>query len=57
MVFVFFSVFFFSVVFNGSGEVAQRATSLGPKPSLFVLVCVFCFVFFALFLFVFGGRV
>ena len=29
-----------------SGEVAQRATSLGPKPSLFVL---FCFGLFRLF--------
>ena len=29
-----------------SGEVAQRATSLGPKPSLFfVFIClVFCFL-------------
>ena len=29
---------------------AQRATSLGPKPSLF-----FCFCFFVVFLFFFGG--
>ena len=30
---------------QGSGEVAQRATSIGPKPSLFVLFC-FWFVLF-----------
>ena len=38
--FVFFSCLFVLVLFcflrvEGSGEVAQRATSLGPKPSLF----------------------
>ena len=43
--FVFFSLFWF---FLGSGEVAQRATSLGPKPSL-----IFCFVFLCLFVFLF----
>ena len=45
-------VFFFGLVLvgflfwrvSGSGEVAQRATSIGPKPSLFVLFC-FWFVF------------
>ena len=40
--------------FGGSGEVAQRATSLGPRPSLF-LVSLFCFVLFCFsFLFVEG---
>ena len=32
---------------------AQRATSLGPKPSLFFCFCFFFFVFFVLFFF--GG--
>ena len=36
--------------FKGSGEVAQRATSLGPKPSLLVFAW-FSFVLFS-FLFV-----
>ena len=42
----FFSVLFcFCLVFcffwrvSGSGEVARRATSLGPKPSLFLFFC------------------
>ena len=30
----------------GSGEVARRATSLGPKPSLFVFFCVLSFLAF-----------
>ena len=37
---------------------ARRATSLGPKPSLFYFFCFFvffCFVFFFVFLFVFFG--
>ena len=42
---MFWYVLFFFV--SGSGEVARRATSLGPKPSLFVLVSLvlFCFLF------------
>ena len=41
-----FLVFFLVVLccFVGSGEVARRATSLGPKPSLFYLFW-FCFCF------------
>ena len=31
----FFCFLFFEEGLKGSGEVAQRATSLGPKPSLF----------------------
>ena len=60
---VFFVFCFFWRVY-GSGEVAQRATSLGPKPSLllffvifvvfslcfFVFVCFFCFCFLLFFL-------
>ena len=35
---------------------AQRATSLGPKPSLFIF-CFFCFLFFSLpFLYLFFSR-
>ena len=36
---------------------AQRATSLGPKPSLFYLFCFFffCFLFFLFFFFFLGG--
>ena len=49
----FFNFLFFCFCFfggfkgqvRGSGEVARRATSLGPKPSLFSLF-VFLFVFF-----------
>ena len=39
-------------VCEGSGEVAQRATSLGPKPSLFFVffVCVIFLAFLSLFL-------
>ena len=44
-----FFVFLWRV--EGSGEVAQRATSLGPKASLFVLFCFFVYFLFA-FLFV-----
>ena len=43
--------FYFRCCSLGSGEVAQRATSLGPKPSLFFLFfcfCYFCFCFFVL---------
>ena len=44
--FCFYFVFWFLFWrVQGSSEVAQRATSLGPKPSLFV-VFVFCFCFF-----------
>ena len=56
----FWFVFF---CFVGSGEVARRATSLGPKPSLFVLFffviwLLFFFLFFSfLFLFLFFWRV
>ena len=49
--FVFFCFF---LVFLGSGEEARTATSLGPKPSLFVFfVCLFCFFvfFFSVFCF------
>ena len=38
----FFHLLFFFMRVEGSGEVAQRATSLGPKPFLFVYFCVFC---------------
>ena len=51
-VFVFLCVFF--LVFWGSGEVARRATSLGPKPSLFVYL-FFLFSLFFLFLFFLEG--
>ena len=44
-VFSFFFLFLFFWVL-GSGEVARRATSLGPKPSLFVFFFVFVFVLF-----------
>ena len=52
--FVFFVFWVFFLVFFGlfweglrSGEVALRATSLGPKPSLFVFLFVlFCFFVF-----------
>ena len=45
--FCFFFVFFlFVFLFFLLGEVAQRATSLGPKPSLFVFF-VFPFAFFS----------
>ena len=44
----FLIVFLFFLEGLGSGEVAQRATSLGPKPSLFVLVCLFFLLFFFL---------
>ena len=40
--FVFFSLFFWRV--SGSGEMARRATSLGPKPSWFVCFCLFWFL-------------
>ena len=42
-VFVFFFVLFFFVFWRveGSGEVARRATSLGPKPSFFFIFCFF----------------
>ena len=49
--FLFFICFFCFCLFCFlEGEVAQRATSLGPKPSLFYFFV--CFVFFV-FLFVF----
>ena len=57
--FVFLFVFLFFVFvfggFKGSGEMARRATSLGPKPFLILLFVfvVFCFCFFCLFFF--GG--
>ena len=35
---------------------AQRATSLGPKPSLFVFCFVFCFWFFVLFFWLFTTK-
>ena len=47
--FLFFCLFcFFFLCFfgGGSGEVARRATSLGPKPSLFVFFVCFLLVFF-----------
>ena len=50
--FCFFGLLVFCCFFwrvYGSGEVAQRATSLGPKPSLFVFVCLFCFYFYLFF--------
>ena len=46
--FCYFFVFVFFVLCVGSGEVARRATSLGPKPSLFVFV-VFVVLFFVFF--------
>ena len=46
--FVFFWCFFWRV--EGSCEVARRATSLGPKPSLFVFLFLFCFFFLCFFL-------
>ena len=53
-----FSFFFF--VLEGLrvrwGEVARRATPLGPKPSLLIFCCFFCFLFCCFFLvFCFGG--
>ena len=45
--FLFFSLFLFLFLL-GSGEVARRATSLGPKPSFFLF-----FGFFGCFFFVF----
>ena len=65
LLFCFFSCLVFLEGLR-SGEVAQRATSLGPEPSLFYLFCFFCFCFlfvsfcfFVVFLFVFleGLRV
>ena len=53
LVFLYLFVFCFCFLgrVSGSGEVAQRATSLAPKPSLFVSFCFFwgggCFLFFA----------
>ena len=58
---VFLLFFLFFVCFSvGSGEVAQRATSLGPKPSLFFCSCFFfvffvCFCLFCFFLLSFLG--
>ena len=50
LLFLFFFVFLFCWRVLGSGEVAQRATSLGPKPSLFYFFCFyffgFCFLLF-----------
>ena len=45
---LFFSCFFFVFGggFQGSGEVARRATSLGPKPSLFVCFVILLFFSF-----------
>ena len=43
--YLFFVLFLFCFFFVGSGEVARRATSLGPKPSLFVFFCLFSFGF------------
>ena len=67
--FLFFSLFLFFLFFlfcfffwcffwrvEGSCEVARRATSLGPKPSLFVFLFLFCFCFcFFSLVFLFGG--
>ena len=58
--FCFFVLFFFWCFFwrvEGSCEVARRATSLGPKPSLFVFLFLFCFCFFVFFFgfFLLGG--
>ena len=55
--YLFFLCFVFCF-FEGSSEVALRATSLGPKPSLFVFfvcvfVCLFCFVCLFVLFFVF----
>ena len=44
--FLFFCFFCFFWRVLGSGEVAQRATSLGPKPSLFVFLVLFFFLCF-----------
>ena len=55
----FFGVCFWFCFFGGSGEVAQRATSSGPKLSLFVLFCfglffcLFCFSCWVLFVLLF----
>ena len=46
--FLLFCFFFWRV--QGSGEVAQRATSLGPKPSLLFFSCFLPFCFSFLFL-------
>ena len=46
--FLCFFVLFFCRV-KGSGEVARRATSLGPKPSLVFGFCFFFFVFWVFF--------
>ena len=54
-VFVFLFCFFCICFFGGSGEVAQRATSLGPKPSLCFLFCFFVGLFLFCCLFLFGG--
>ena len=40
-----FLFLFVCVSFAGSGEVAQRATSLGPKRSLFIWFVLFSFLF------------
>ena len=42
--YLFSFVFGFVNKVEGSGEVARRATSLGPKPSLFVFFCFLSFV-------------
>ena len=51
VLFFFFWCFFWRV--EGSCEVARRATSLGPKPSLFVFL--FLFLFFCFFFGFFVG--
>ena len=51
--FVSFFVFFGRV--EGSGEVARRATSLGPQPSLFVICFFVVLLVFVFFWFVFFG--
>ena len=43
--FVLFFCFFLEGLRVRSGEVARRATSLGPKPSLFVFFVCFLFLF------------
>ena len=45
----FIFVFVFWGGFKGQVRWSERGTSLGPKPSLFVLVCFSCFDFFLLF--------
>ena len=41
-----FGYFWLLLLCLGSGEVARRATSLGPKPSLFFWVCFVLFYYF-----------